>query len=191
MSLTILDSCDVLDKAEFVVSIASLVVALTTLAVSVLAVFITKNIAKQQVRREEYNYLLFSIVTPYNQIEADVMLLADGSIDTDFTKASLDKEVFLLISKAKNYALMTRNAPLFDYLDRIIIGKTKHNIGLLIEEYFSKREELLEKYGYKKGSGIVRNVSIKTDGKELRNLFLARTRKLRDATIEKINSFLR
>lgn len=172
-------------------ALGAIAVAIPTLIYTIKAVKTTEKINKQQVKREEDNYLLFSIVSPYNAIETDIMLIAQGTYDRSFNKDDFDKQVLLDISKAKSYALMARNAALFDYLDGLVTGKATEQMGPLIEEYFTEREKIKVPNNLVKGTSFCRSDKLKAIGAGLRTRFLQRARDLRDQTIIAIESKLK
>lgn len=160
---------------QIVIAALSLLIAIVSLIFSILSYIAVKTINGQQIRREEYNYLLSKIVIPYNLLETDMMLLAQGTFDKEFTKDKIDKEALLFISEAKNYALINNNTKLFDYLDGLITGKSEEDIGGLIDNYFLERDKVIKNKS-----------SLKRLGPGLRDKYLEMARNYRDGTIEEI-----
>ena len=177
---------------EFKIAVLSLIVATLTLIITVIGVCIAKSIANHQVKREEYNYLLFSIVTPFNAIETDIMLLAQGSYDCKLSKDGFDKETLLALSKAKSYAIMTKNKKLFNHIDKIFGGTEEAGLGQLIEDYFKVRETItLPTSSSKRNIDFIRSKTIRIYGSQLKESFLTRVRKSRDTTIDAIKKMIR
>lgn len=178
---------------NIVLNISSLVVAIATLIVAIITVIVAKKIDRQQVSREVNKYLLSSIVASYNLLEADAMLLAQGTLDDKISKDEIDKEALFSISKAKSYSLMIDNMGLFDYLDSLITGKTDENLGQFIDDYFTERNNIcsLVKKSRLKNPQKLEDFIINNGGEKIRDDFLARARILRTNTIEKINSLLK
>lgn len=164
---------DIINFIQFGLSILMFLIAIASLAVSILSLITVMKINKQQIRREEIQFLLQKIVKTYNLIETDIMLLAQGTFDEMFTRDSLDKEALNAISETKSYAIITKNDLLFSYLDGIITGCAKENMGRLINEYFHQRGKIDKK-------------NIALFGKQIRDDYLSRVRDLRDRTIDKI-----
>ena len=170
------------------VAIASLVVASITLLATIVAACLAGVIARNQTKKEERNYLLFSFATPYNVIETDILLLMQGTYDTSLIKDELDKEALMAISKAKSYSIMKSNKELFDYMDRILNGKETPNLGKLIDDYFIERNKItLPKSSTKKLPLFIDSIDVSKDGVDL-NQILQRTRIERDETIKNIKS---
>lgn len=173
--------------ASLIVACVSLAATIATLVFTILAFIVAKRIGRRQLRRDEYSYLLFSIVVPCNAIETDIMLLNQGTFDDKFEKNAFDKEVLLAICTAKSFAKMIKNDNLFDYLDGLLTGETKEQLGQLIEDYFKARGVIEKKMKLKTPASIT---AIKKEGERLYELFFERTRIMRDDTIEAIDSYL-
>lgn len=168
-----------------ILEVVSILLAIASLVIAILSFVVVKKINKQQVLREQYQYLMDKVVFPYNLIEADIMLLAEGIYDVYFSKEQLDKQTLLSLSQAKSFAKFIRNESLFDYIDCLISGnKLKtggyaEEMGKLIEDYFKSRPT----------KALVESELI-TIGKSIRDRFLKKTRRLRDNTISRIKKII-
>ena len=169
------------------IAIASLIVALATLVTTLVAVIITKKIETNQQKKKDINYMICSIVEPFSILETDAMLLSQGTYDKELYKDELDRLSLLSISKAKNFAISSRNNNLFKYLDSLITGETKENVGEIIDDYFEERTTIivpLTEKKLKKRYYISKNVE--NIGKAIRDKYLKKIRKYRSITIDKL-----
>ena len=161
---------------SLVTAIVSCCFAFLSLIIGICTLCVTRTIAKQQRRKEEAKFLSNALIYPYNIIESDIMSLATGK-DYHLDHDKFDQEVLNNICTAKSYALFYDNKKLFNYLDGLITGKTKEQMGLLIEDYFTERDILSKKCG-----GIIDEAN----GKILRGHHLEKTRELRNRTLKQI-----
>ena len=167
---------------ESVITRWQFIVAIVALVFSALSYFKVVEINKRQTSRDDYNYLLSMIVIPYNLLEADLMLLAQGTIDLTFNKDKMDKDTLLALCEAKSYARVHENEALYDFLNRIIVGdESDCDIGKIIDDYFSSRGTIT--------SGNC--ADIPTEGKKLRDRYKNIIQKNRNNTIDKIKKLTR
>ncbi len=152
----------------------SLFVAILSFIIACFTLYTTRKIAKQQRKKQDLDYLSSALVLPYNKIETDIMMLADGR-DIKLDHDEFDKEVLDNICSAKSYALMSHNIKLFKYLDGLVTGESPEKMGLFIEEYFKARKQAVGNHA---------------NGKILRDQFLSKTRNMRDSTLKSISRLI-
>lgn len=166
---------------QLIIAILSMLVSITALIFAILSYTKVVEINKRQISRDEDNYLLSMIVVPYNLLETDLMLLAQGTIDPSFNKIDMDKDTLLSLCKTKSYARVHDNKALYDFLNGIIIGDEKEaDIGKLIDDYFNARDLVIKTDG-----------DVSEEGKRIREIFMPLIHKYRNYTIVMIKNLSR
>ena len=161
---------------QLIIAFLSILVSIAALIIAILSYIKVDEINKRQISRDEDNYLLSMIVVPYNLLETDLMLLAQGTIDLSFNKIDMDKDTLLSLCKTKSYARVHDNEKLYRFLNGIIIGEEKNaNIGKLIDDYFAARNLIIKIGG-----------DISKEGKRIREIFMPLIHKYRNYTIKEI-----